>query len=131
MEDFFVKIGLKIPHIITGVLAGLVGLIFGERATKTFKDKVKITLIVIVGAIMTGYFTPLIFLWKPRWESVEHSIAFVIGLLGMGVVEGILNIINRFSKHPIKTVREVKGVSSQKENGGGLYSMVNKEEGSK
>ena len=64
--------------------------------------------IVIIGAVVTGYVTPLILEWKPNWENTEHSIGFLIGIFGMGIIEGFMNLVKSFQKNPIKTIKSIK-----------------------
>lgn len=107
MEDILAKLGLKMAHLITGFIGGVVGLIFGKRRP-SFRDKIKATFIVIFGAIVTGYVTPLLLGWRPEWETVEHSIGFVVGIFGMGIVEAGMNFVKRLQRDPIGTIKKLK-----------------------
>ena len=86
MEDFFAKIGVKIPHIITGLIAGAIGTLFNARP-RTRVEKIKAYLIIASGAVVTAYITPLIVAWKPFFAEVEYSVAFMVGIFGMGILE--------------------------------------------
>jgi len=107
MEEMLAKLGLKSAHLITGLLGGAVGLIFGKQKN-TLKGKIRSVGIVFVGAIVTGYVTPLILQWKPDWENTEHSIGFLVGIFGMGVIEGFINLVTSFKKNPISTIKSFK-----------------------
>ena len=110
MEEILVKLGLSASHLVTGLIAGIVGLIFGKRSTETIRDKVKVFTVIVSGAVVTGCTTPLLFIWKPQWEVAEHSIAFMVGLLGMGIIEGFLNVVTKFKTKPVETIKEVKNI---------------------
>lgn len=105
--DLLSKLGLKLTHMIPALIGGALAIIFG-RKRPTFRDKIKAVFIVIFGAIATGYITPIILAWKPNWESVEHSIGFVVGIFGMGLIEGLLNILKKFINNPLGTLKELK-----------------------
>lgn len=107
MEELLAKLGLKLAHLITGFLGGAIGLIFGKRQ-KTPLGILRSILTVFVGAIVTGYLTPFILTIKPHWEDVEHSIGFLVGIFGMGIIEGFMNLVNSFTKNPIKTIKSFK-----------------------
>ena len=107
MEEILAKFGIKAAHLVTGIIGGAVGLLFG-KPRKGIIAKLRAIITVIVGAVVTGYVTPLIFIWKPELETVEHAIAFVVGLFGMGVIEGVFNIISKFKTNPIESIRDLK-----------------------
>jgi len=107
VEELLAKLGLKSAHLITGFLGGAVGLVFGKQKT-TFKGKLRSIGIVVIGAVVTGYVTPLILEWKPNWENTEYSIGFLVGIFGMGVIEGFINLVNSFRKNPISTIKSIK-----------------------
>ena len=107
MEEMLAKLGLKSAHLITGLLGGAVGLIFGKKKT-TLMGKLRSIGIVIVGAIVTGYVTPVILIAKPHWENTEHSIGFLVGIFGMGIIEGFMNLVKSFKKNPISTIKSIK-----------------------
>jgi len=107
MEEVLAKLGLKSAHLITGLVGGAVGLIFGKQKN-TLMGKLKSIGVVIVGAIVTGYVTPIILNVKPHWENTEHSIGFLVGIFGMGIIEGFINLVKSFTKKPIKTIKSIK-----------------------
>ena len=106
MEDIIAKLGLKGMHLLTGLLGGAVALIFGKKRN-TIPDKIHALCIVLAGAVCTAYFTPMLFVWKPSFENAEHGIAFVIGIFGMGIIEGIMNIVYKFKDNPIDTFKYI------------------------
>ena len=109
MEDFLLKIGLKIPHFFVGLLAGIVGLLFNKRLF-TLRDKVRAFLIVMSGSLVTGFITPLVFAWEPLLRPAEYGIAFLIGLFGMGIVQSLLSFLVEFSKDPKGTLSSLFGI---------------------
>lgn len=108
MEEMLAKLGLSLAHLVSGLIGGVVGLIFGKKTVRTAKDKLRAFFVILAGAIVTGYITPLVFMWKPSWENAEYSIGFVIGLMGMGVIEGLINLITQFKTSPIDTIKDIK-----------------------
>tara|TARA_R110002012_G_scaffold263606_1_gene446760 strand:- start:472 stop:813 length:342 start_codon:yes stop_codon:yes gene_type:complete len=110
MEEMLAKVGLKGVHIITGLIGGSIGLFFG-KTLKTVRDKVKAFFVVLAGSVVTGYITPLIMIWFPNWESAEYSIAFFMGLMGMGVVEGLVSLVTKFKTKPVETIKEIKEIA--------------------
>tara|TARA_R110002020_G_C15686704_1_gene719420 strand:- start:101 stop:442 length:342 start_codon:yes stop_codon:yes gene_type:complete len=104
MEDVIAKLGIKGIHFVIGLIGGAVALIFGKKRN-TILDKIHALGVVIAGAVATGYITPLVFLWSPSLESAEHGIAFFIGIMGMGVIEGLLNVVNKFKIDPLGTIK--------------------------
>lgn len=107
MEEMLAKLGLKSAHLITGLLGGAVGLIFGKQKN-TLKGRLRSVGVVVIGAVVTGYVTPLILQWKPGWENTEYSIAFLVGIFGMGIIEGFMNLVTSFKKNPISTIKQIK-----------------------
>ena len=103
------ELGIKTMHLITGFLGGSLAIFFGKKV-HTIRDKIRAFLTVVAGSVVTGFATPAMILWKPTWESAEHSIAFFIGLVGMGVIEGILNLVMKFKHKPVETIKEVKDI---------------------
>lgn len=108
MEEILVKYGLKSAHLITGLIGGAVSLFFGKRKAVTMRDKLKSVMFVIVGAVVTGYSTPIILKANPSWSDNEHGIAFVIGLFGMGIVEGAFTVVNEYKKHPLDIIKKIR-----------------------
>lgn len=112
MEDIFGKLGLKLAHILTGLLGGAVALIFG-KTRPSLKEKIRAVFIVLAGSIVTGYVTPMVLLWKPTLIGVEHGIAFLIGIFGMGVVEGLLTWLSKFRKSPVQAIKDIKNLKDE------------------
>lgn len=107
MEDIFAKMGLKGAHLFAGLIGGAFVAFFGRKPI-TWREKLKAFITVIMSAILTGYLTPLVILKYPTWESAEHGLAFLIGLFGMGVVHGLLNVVQGFVEDPLGTFKKVK-----------------------
>ena len=108
MEELFAKLGLKGIHLLTGLLGGSVALLFG-RKIKTWRDKIKAILVVLAGAVVTGYVTPLILIYKPSWESASYSIAFLVGIFGMSIIRDIFNFLYDFGRNPMEYIRMIRG----------------------
>ncbi len=108
MEEILAKLGIKGIHLLTGLIGGSIALIFGGKI-KTWRDQLKATVFVFAGAIVTGFVTPLVVSWRPEWIEVEHSIAFIIGILGMGIIRGVFSFIYDFGKNPMEYLRMLRG----------------------
>jgi hypothetical protein len=107
MDDILMKFGLKTGHLITGLIAGVMGLLFNKRP-QNIRQKTRSYFVVLSGAVLTGYLTPLILL-KWKWlESAEYSVAFVVGLFGMGVIESIFMLISKAKTDPIGIGKAIK-----------------------
>lgn len=109
MEDVLVKFGIKTGHLITGLIAGVMGLLFNKRP-QTMRQKIRSYFVVLSGAVLTGYITPLILL-KWKWLiGAEYSVAFVVGLFGMGVIETLFIIIKKAKENPISTISSIRDI---------------------
>ena len=103
------KFGLKTGHLVTGLIAGLMGLLFNKKPQNT-RQKFRSYLIVLSGAIATGFLTPLA-LAKWRWlYDVEYSAAFVIGLFGMGIIESLFVLIIKLKNDPVEVGKAIKDI---------------------
>lgn len=107
MEDIFAKIGIKSAHLFAGFIGGVFVMYFGKRPT-SIREKIRAFITVILSAVCTGYLTPLIISWQPDWESVEHGLAFLVGLFGMGVLHGFFNLVTAFTYDPIGVVKNIR-----------------------
>tara|TARA_R110000803_G_scaffold76454_1_gene141058 strand:+ start:8208 stop:8543 length:336 start_codon:yes stop_codon:yes gene_type:complete len=108
MEEILGKLGLKGIHLLTGLLGSSIALIYGNKV-KTWKDKLKAVLIVLSGATVTGYLTPLILIYKPNWIGAEYSIAFVVGIFGMSIIKDVFSFLYDFGKSPMEYLRIIRG----------------------
>lgn len=107
MEDMLAKLGLKGAHLLTGLIAGLMGLLFNKRPT-TIREKIKAYAVVLSGAMLTGFLTPLVLL-KWEWlQGAEYSVAFIVGLFGMGIIEAIFNFISKLKADPLGVGKAIK-----------------------
>lgn len=109
MEDILAKLGLKGIHLITGLIAGIMGLLFNKRP-QTVRENIRSYMVVLFGAILTGYITPLVLLKFDFLLSAEYSVAFVVGLFGMGVIEGGFKIIESLKKDPLGVISSIKDI---------------------
>lgn len=107
MEEYLIKFGLKTGHFISGFVAGIVGIIFNKDDTRS---KFRKWSIVCFGAICTGYLTPLVI---KKWDwllDVEYSVAFVVGLFGMGLIESVFVIINKLKNDPLSVIERLRKI---------------------
>ena len=109
MDELKMKLGIKLGYVITGLLGGLMSLMFNKRP-KTRMEKIKSYTIVVLGALLTGYITPLILLKWSAFQNVEYSIAFIVGLFGMGITEAIFVLIQKLKENPIETIKSIKSI---------------------
>ena len=103
------KLGIKTGHLITGFIAGLMGLMFNKRP-QNFRQKVRSYLIVLSGAIATGFLTPLIFLKWSWLKDAEYSVAFIVGLFGMGIIESLFVLIVKLKNNPLEVGKAIKNI---------------------
>lgn len=107
--DLLVKGGLKSGHFIFGFIAGAVGLLFSQKPRNN-TDRLKMFLIFVAGTISTGMLTPIVVL---KWEwlsTVEYSVAFVIGLFGMGLIEAVFKILKSLKNNPLAVLKSLKEI---------------------
>lgn len=109
MEDMLLKFGVKMGYLITGLIAGVMGLMFNKRPN-TIKEKMRSYVVVLFGAVLTGYLTPLVLLnWK--WlQEAEYSVAFVVGLFGMGIIETGFIVIKKVKENPLEIGKQIKNI---------------------
>ena len=101
---------VKVPYLAIGAIGGALSVLFGENKPKTFKEYLKACSFVLAGAIATNFLTPLVFYFVPDLVGLEHPIAFVIGLLGIGVVKAVLRVIDMFYTDFFGTVKKVRDI---------------------
>lgn len=97
----------KIGHIITGGIAGAMALIF-NKYPRSKREKLKAFAIVFGGAVTTAFLTPLALVYIPVLQKAEYGVAFIIGLFGMGVLEGVYKIMQAFIVDPYGTIVKLK-----------------------
>ena len=107
--DLLVKGGLKGGHFLFGFIAGVVGLMFSQKPQNN-KQRLKLFFIFLCGTVSTGILTPLVLL---KWEwllTAEYSVAFVIGLFGMGLIEAAFKILNNLKQHPLQVLKSLREI---------------------
>lgn len=109
MEELAMKLGIKLGYVVTGLLGGLMSLMFNKKP-RTRLEKIRSYVIVVLGALLTGYITPLILLKWSAFQNVEYSIAFIVGLFGMGITEAIFVLIQKLKTDPIGTITSIKSI---------------------
>lgn len=97
----------KIGHAITGILAGAISLLF-NKYPRTRVEKFRAFFIVAGGAVTTAFLTPLLLAYFKWMENAEYGVAFILGLFGMGVLEGIYKVVQAFVVNPIETLEKIK-----------------------
>lgn len=107
MEELLAKLGLKLVYLLTGLIGGSIALLFGGKI-KTWRDKALAIIFVLAGSVVTGFVTPLILLWKPQWEVASYSIAFIVGIFGMGIIRDVFIFIYDFGKNPREYIRMLR-----------------------
>lgn len=107
MEDLLAKFGIKLAHVITGLIAGSMGLLFNKKVL-TRREKIRAYIIVVCGAILTGYLTPLLLVWAEWLQEAEYAVAFLVGLFGMGILEIIFDLIEGAKTNPTKIIELYK-----------------------
>ena len=105
MESLF-----KLPYLVVGAIGGSLSVLFGENKPKTVTEFGKVSLFVMAGAVLTNFLTPLVFYLVPTTVDFEHPIAFVVGLLGIGVVKAVLKVITMLNSDFFGTVKKVKEI---------------------
>lgn len=105
MESLF-----KVPYLAVGAIGGAISIIFGENKPKTLRQWIKSTSFVLSGAIITNFVTPLIMHLMPKFADFEYSIAFIFGLLGIGIVKAIFNVIKKLNNDPFGTLKDIKNI---------------------
>ena len=109
MEDVLAKFGIKTAHFIAGLIGSGIGLLFSSRP-RTKREMIKVFLIVFGGALVTGYCTPLLIKWQQWLVGVEYSAGFMIGLFGMGILEGTFRALKAFAKDPFAVIQRIKEI---------------------
>lgn len=109
MEDILMKFGVKTGHFITGLIAGIMGLLFNKRP-QNFRQKVRSYFVVLSGAVLTAYLTPLVLLKWQFLNEAEYSVAFVVGLFGMGIVESIFMLIVKLKNDPVTVGQAIRDI---------------------
>ena len=109
MEDILAKMGLKGVHILTGLIAGMMGLLFNNKP-RNFRQKIRSYIVVVSGAILTGYVTPLVLIYFHILNGAEYSVAFIVGLFGMGLIEGLFALLNKLKNDPIEIGKAIRDI---------------------
>lgn len=105
--EFWTKIGLKGGHVMTGLIAGIMGFLFNKKPS-TITEKIRSYLVVLSGAVLTGFLTPLVLLKWDLLSDAEYSVAFVVGLFGMGIIESLFVLVNKLKENPLDIMKKIK-----------------------
>lgn len=101
---------IKTPLLIIGAIGGALSVLFGTDKPRTVKEYLKATLFVLAGAIITNFLTPLIIHLMPSLDGLEHAIAFVFGLFGIGVVKALFNLIELLQNDFFGTLKNIRNI---------------------
>lgn len=70
---------------------------------------------IIVGALVAGYFSPLIIdLLGIESNHAQNAIVFVVGMIGMMVAGGLLKLGKEFKNNPVETWKKIKSIWRKK-----------------
>lgn len=99
MDPLHSLMGVKTLHVVAGFFGGLVrALVYSE------KSWVELLVPSIVGALVSAYFTPIVWPLITRYtsavEGVEGSAAFFLGLCGLSISEGIIKAARKWRDNP-------------------------------
>ena len=96
----------KWQTMFIGLLAGAISLRYhGKDLTTCGK-----VLVVLIGAVCAGIFTPLLVEVFSLSESWSHSLAFLIGLTSINILDGLMKITLMFKRNPVGFVKHVVGI---------------------
>lgn len=112
MEYETMKALFKSGNIIAAIFGSSIAMFFSKRPT-TLRDWVRSVFTFLFGVISTGFLTPLIVFYfteiDVKWiVEAEYSVAFVVGLLSMGVIELIFTFLNKLIKNPKQVFLDIK-----------------------
>lgn len=93
--------------LISGAIGGFIAAVFRKTVSK-----LSIIISVVTGAACSQYLTPLVINTFGLTEALSNSYGFIIGLISYYLVDGLIQLINAFSKDPDGTVEKIIKVVS-------------------
>lgn len=100
----------KVPLLAVGAIGGAISMLFGDKKPQTIREWSKSAVFVLAGAVITNFITPLLLHWFPSINEFEYSIAFVFGLLGIGIVKAIFNVVKQLNTDFFGTIKNIKNI---------------------
>lgn len=97
-------LGVKVSTALAGLAGGVARVVFiGQSSPLSWKRALGL---IMLGAISAGYITPLIGLAiaLPPEGPLERGIGFLVGLASMGMIEGLLRLIDWLREDPGRLV---------------------------
>jgi len=94
MNDFFDALeglGFRLADFVAGMAGGIVHMII-DSSEKTLLHR---AMNVIAGAVTAAYCTPLIAHYLSIAENFERALAFIIGSIGLRVMDKLLDFIEK------------------------------------
>ena len=96
-------LGLKLATVVAGFVGGVVSL-------SMIRD---LTVLGAIGTVLGGtacaaYLTPIALHYTGLAGSLEHALAFFLGVCGMNGVAGVFKVSERFRTKPVETVIQLK-----------------------
>lgn len=99
---------IKTPLLIIGAIGGAMSVLFGANKPTDFRGYIKASLFVFAGAVITNFLTPLSIHLMPSLDGLEYSIAFIVGLFGVGVVKALFSVVTMLSTDFFGTIKKIK-----------------------
>jgi ABC-type xylose transport system permease subunit len=98
LVEFLESLGIESKYLINGFVGGIVWSLYKKLAfTEALRQ-------VIIGCLVAGYLTPLIAHSASFPVEFISALAFVIGMMGMVIIDGIY----KFVVNKLRQIREGK-----------------------
>lgn len=99
MEYEALKGLIKSGNLIAAIFGSAIAMFFSKKPT-TLRDWVRSVFAFLFGVAATSFLTPFIIFYCNNKDiewivDIEYSVAFIVGLLSMGIIELILTLLNR------------------------------------
>lgn len=113
IKQFLIEMGLSLTAVAAG-FAGAVAAIYQSEQRLSLR---KVTGMLIVGMLASGYLTPFLSKWVNISPSFQNVLSFLVGMTGMHIVGGILKIGQHFEQNPVRTMKNLQSGQSLEERG--------------
>jgi hypothetical protein len=97
-------LGVKAGAVVAGFVGGVVSLSLIRNLTPLSAVGT-----VLGGTACAAYLTPIVLEYTGLNGSMEHALAFLLGIVGMNGVAGVFKISERFKSQPIDTITTLRG----------------------
>jgi hypothetical protein len=94
MDDFLNALenaGFKVSDFAAGMAGGLANLLIDDNEKPWWHRAFN----VLAGAVTAGYCTPLVAYWLSLAAAYENAVAFLIGSIGLKLMDKILDFIDK------------------------------------